>query len=103
MKTRKLPIPDSIHELAKFWDTHDLTDYQAELEAVAGPVFVRGTPIIVHLQSKEAAPVQEIARSKGVSEGELIRTWVLQKLARPKGRGANGNLRRSPKSSRCSH
>jgi len=28
MKTRKLPRTDSIQKLAKFWDTHDLTDFE---------------------------------------------------------------------------
>ena len=80
MTKRKLPTTDSIQELAKFWDRHDLTDFQDELEEVAEPVFVRGTPIKVRLQSSEAKAVQKIAQSKGVSQEELIRQWVLQKL-----------------------
>ncbi len=84
MTKRKLPRTDSIQELAKFWDRHDLTDFQDELEEVAEPVFVRATPIKVRLQSSEAKAVQKIAQSKGVSQEELIRQWVLQKLARRK-------------------
>ncbi len=38
----KLPITDSIEELAEFWDTHDVTDFEEELEEVPHPVFVRG-------------------------------------------------------------
>ncbi len=87
MKTSKLPKTDSIQQLAKFWDTHDLTDFQDELEEVAEPIFVRGIPISVPLQSREAKTVRQIAQSKGVSEAELIREWVLQKLARHKGAG----------------
>jgi hypothetical protein len=87
MKTPKLPRTDSIQELAHFWDTHDLTDFQGELEEVAEPAFVRGTPIQVHLAAAEAQAVQQIAQSKGVSQEELIREWVLQKLARRKGSG----------------
>ncbi len=30
---------DSIQELAHFWDTHDLTDFDTELEVVDEPVF----------------------------------------------------------------
>ncbi len=43
MKESKLPKTDSIQELAEFWDTHDLTDFEDELEEVIEPVFVRGT------------------------------------------------------------
>ena len=84
MTKRKLPTTDSIQELAKFWDRHDLTDFQDELEEIAEPVFVRATPIKVRLQFSEAKAVQKIAQSKGVSQEELIRQWVLQKLERRK-------------------
>jgi len=87
MKKSKLPKTDSIEKLAEFWDTHDLTDFEDELEEVTEPVFVRGAPIKVHLPASEAKAVQQIARSKGVSREELIRQWVLQKLARRKGGG----------------
>ena len=33
MSTNKIPQTDSIHELAQFWDTHDLTDFEEQLEA----------------------------------------------------------------------
>ena len=41
MKKPKLPKTDSIQELARFWDAHDLTDFEDELEEVKEPVFVR--------------------------------------------------------------
>ena len=37
----KIPETDSIRELAAFWDTHDLTDFQDELEEVSESVFSR--------------------------------------------------------------
>ena len=82
MKKSKLPKTDSIQKLAEFWDTHDLTDFEDELEEVAEPVFVRGSAIKVHLQSPEAEAVQQMALAKGVSREELIHAWVLEKLAR---------------------
>ena len=42
MSTSKIPHTDSIEELARFWDHHDLTDFEAELEEVpAETVFER--------------------------------------------------------------
>ena len=41
MKKSKLPKTDSIEILARFWATHDLTDFDDKLEEVAEPVFVR--------------------------------------------------------------
>ena len=82
MSKSKLPTTDSIEKLAEFWDTHDSTDFDDELEEVAEPVFVRGTAIKVPLESLEVEAVEQMARAKGVSREELIRAWVLQKLAR---------------------
>ncbi len=39
MKNQQLPQTDSIQELAHFWDTHDLTDFEDELVEVTEPVF----------------------------------------------------------------
>jgi hypothetical protein len=82
MKKSKLPKTDSIEKLAAFWDAHDLTDFEDELEEVAEPVFVRGADVKVRLESREAEAVEQMAQAEGVSREELIRTWVLEKLAR---------------------
>jgi len=82
MKKSKLPRTDSIQKLAEFWDTHDLTDFEEELEEVAEPVFVRGTAIKVPLDQRQVEAVEQMARAKGVSREELVRAWVLQKIAR---------------------
>ena len=67
---RKLPKPDPIDELARFWDTHDLTDFENDLEQVGEPVFVRtkGTSLSIDLQPAEAHRLTKIARAKGVKE-----------------------------------
>jgi hypothetical protein len=82
MKTRKLFQTDSIEELAKFWDIHDLTDFEDQLEAVTELVFERKpeTVMKIHLQPQEAERVKRIAESKGVDQEALIREWVLEKL-----------------------
>ena len=82
MKKSKLPKTDSIKKLAEFWDTHDLTDFEDELEEVTEPVFVPNAAIKVPLESREVEAVEQMAQAKGVSREELIRVWVRQKLAR---------------------
>jgi hypothetical protein len=37
----KMPKTDSIHELAEFWQRHDVTDFEDELVEVPGLVFQR--------------------------------------------------------------
>ncbi len=80
MSTNKIPQTDSIHELARFWDTNDLTDFEEQLEEVAEPVFERETVVQVHLPTKDAETIESIARSKGLNPGELIRGWIMEKV-----------------------
>ena len=81
VKTQKLPQTDSIQELAQFWDTHDLADFEEELEEVAEPVFERATTVTLRLESAEAVAVKRIAESKGLTDTNLIRQWVLERIA----------------------
>jgi hypothetical protein len=80
MKTQRLPQTDSIQELAHFWDTHDLTDFEDELEEVKEPVFEPATVIPLNLESDEAEAVRKIAEAKGIADAELIRGWVREKI-----------------------
>ena len=80
MKGSKLPKTDSIQELAQFWDTHDLTHFDGELEEVGEPIFESETIVEVHLQPEEAEAIKKVAESKGLGDADLIREWVLEKL-----------------------
>ena len=82
MKGRKLPQIDSIEELARFWDTHDLMEFEEELEEVTEPVFERkpDTVVPLHLQPQELEAVKRVAQARGVAEAALLREWVLEKL-----------------------
>ena len=80
MKTAKIPQIDSIEKLARFWDTHDLTDFDAELTEVCEPVFQPETSVRIRLPSRDAEAIERIAKSKGVASPELIREWVLNKV-----------------------
>jgi len=82
MKTKKMPKIDSIEKLARFWDTHDLTDFEDQLEEVTDPVFHRDPEAVmqIRLQPKELEAVKQIAKTKGVGYTDLIREWVLEKI-----------------------
>jgi len=78
----RIPQMDSIQELAEFWDTHDVTDFEDELEEVTEPVFVRYDQATIRL----ALPLQdwkrlrELAIDKGTTDIALAQEWVLEKL-----------------------
>ena len=82
MKVPKIPHTDSIAELARFWDTHDLTDFEDELEEVPEPVFERRLEetVTIHLPPEEVEAVKRLAQAKGMGHTALIREWVLDKL-----------------------
>jgi predicted DNA binding CopG/RHH family protein len=82
MKGQRLPDTDSIQELARFWDTHDLTDFEPDLEEVGEPVFVRskGASLSVELPRREIQRVKQMAKSKGVKEATMLREWILERL-----------------------
>ena len=81
MNTSKIPQTDSIEELANFWDTHDLTEFETELEEVKDPVFERETLISIPLQPQEIKIVKEMAKVQGIDYPDLIRQWVLEKVS----------------------
>lgn len=78
--TQRIPQTDSIQELATFWDTHDLTDFEDQLEEVTEPVFSQRTVIPLSLELTEVEAVRKIAEAQGVADVELIRGWVREKL-----------------------
>ena len=80
MKDQQLPQTDSIQELAQLWDTHDLPDFENDLEVVTEPVFAPRTAIRLDLESAEAEAVRRLAEAKGIADAELIRGWVREKI-----------------------
>jgi hypothetical protein len=77
----KIPDTDSIRELADFWDTHDVTDFDDQLEEVAEPVFMRArNGVMVPLSGEELTVIRKIAASRGVDEAAIIHEWVREKL-----------------------
>jgi hypothetical protein len=82
IRRQRLPDTDSVEELARFWNHHDLTDFGDDLQEVSEPVFVRakGPSLSIQLQPAEAQHLKKIARSKGVHEATVLREWILERL-----------------------
>ena len=66
----KIPDTDSIRELAEFWDTHDLTAFDDQIEEVHEPVFAGPkSGVTVPLTGDERAAIKKLAASRGVDGG----------------------------------
>ena len=76
----KMPKTDSIQELATFWQRHDLTDFEDELEETPGPVFQRPHLVSVPLSGDEHQAVRDVAAARGIDEVALIHEWIKEKL-----------------------
>ena len=98
--TRPSRIPDfsSIEEEAEWWDTHEITDYLDELRPVTlevsqeirGRVAARANqgdlvpdPLVVELRSEDRAELDRRAREQGVEPGELVQSWIEERLGQP--------------------
>ena len=88
MKTPRLPETDSIEELARFWDTHDLTDFEDQLEEVSQPVFRRKPDVGVNIRlaPAEIKAVERLARSAGHARGHAPRLLGLERQRHFRGR-----------------
>lgn len=81
MSKRTLPNTDSIAELARFWDTYDVTELDDQLEEVTSPVFERRREdVCVSLEPDDLVAVKRIAESRGIEYQALVREWVLEKI-----------------------
>ena len=82
LKTKSIPQIDSIEELARFWDSHDVTDFEDALEEVVEPVFERfdTSVVTIDLPVKELAAIKQIAKERRVEPITLVREWILEKL-----------------------
>lgn len=69
-----------IQALAEFWDTHDLTDFEDQLEEVTEPIFVREGLVQIHLPPVEVEAIKQVAQQRGIDYTDLIREWVLEKI-----------------------
>jgi predicted DNA binding CopG/RHH family protein len=88
MEAACIPSTDSIEELARFWDEHDLTDFEDELQEVTERVFERGNEatVRIRLQRRDLEVVKRLARARGINQATLIQSWVVEKLRTPEPR-----------------
>ncbi|MDQ6603714.1 MAG: BrnA antitoxin family protein [Chloroflexota bacterium] len=85
-------IPDfaTIEEMAEFWDTHDASEYQDELEPVEFEIAkpLKSTWMLsIRLDKETFDALQAIAKPKGLGASTLARMWILEELERVRKNG----------------
>lgn len=83
-KRKREPIPEqfvSFEELANFWDTHDLTDYEDQLQEVDYQVVRKPTrQFVVTLSDELTKALRNATYREGVSIQTLVNLWVQERL-----------------------
>ena len=89
-KKSRIPKFKTYEEEARFWDTHDITDFEDETEDI-DIVFELNKPrdetVILRVQKEIKEQLDKLARSRGLNLSTLVRMWMMEKLQE--------NLRRS--------
>lgn len=78
----KIPRFDSEAQEARFWDTHDSTEFLEELTPVK-VTFPKPKPkvlVSVRIGKPEVALLRRIAARKGLGYGSLLRLWLTERL-----------------------
>ena len=83
-KTNKDTLPetfDTFEEMAEFWDTHDITDYEAYLTPVEATISTQPKhQYLITLSDTLDALLHEVQQKEGVSLNTLINLWIQEKL-----------------------
>ena len=84
MKKSKIPKFKSEEEEARFWDTHDTTEFLDELKEVRNVKFVkpRKRLISVRMDDRQIQSLKQVAETKGIGYLTLIRLWIMERLSR---------------------
>ena len=85
-----IPAFSNYEEEANFWDTHSISDFTEETEAVQ----VRATHglsanVQVRFDPETDHELEAIARERGMKKATLIRTWVLERLRQDRNRNVS--------------
>ncbi len=82
-KKSRIPKFKTYEEEATFWDTHEFTEFEDELEEVE-MIFDLAKPkeetLILRLQKETKEKLEKEAKKKGLSTSSLARLWLTQRL-----------------------
>jgi len=84
-KVKRIPEFESIAEEAKFWDSHDLTDYLAEMKEVKIDFKLKAPKeeiLAIRVQPGLKQSLEKIARTYGINVSTLARLWLIERLRR---------------------
>ena len=78
----EIPGFKTIDEMAGFWDSHDITEFEDQLIEVKEPLFekMKSRIISVKLDSKQYEKLKKIAHQKKLNTLSLVSQWVTRQI-----------------------
>lgn len=82
IKTKsRIPEFKNRQEMAKWWDSHDLADYQDEFKTIKAKFSKNlSSTLNVRLEPKTIEKIRQQAHKKGLGPTTLARMWILEHL-----------------------
>ena len=83
METKmKIPEFKTIEEMARFWDSRDITDFEDQLIEVKEQIFekMKSRIISVKLDSEQYEKLKKIADQKKLNTISLVSQWVTKQI-----------------------
>lgn len=78
---KRIPEFKSREEEAKFWDSHDTTEFEDEFKPVRARFAKNLTEgITIRLDSETLGALRNLAHEKGVGPTTLVRMWLIERL-----------------------
>lgn len=79
-KTSQIPKFNSLQEIADFWDTHSLADYEDATHEVEVSFDPSARRTYVGIEPELLADLKDIARERRVSLQTLVNVWLRQRV-----------------------
>lgn len=78
----RIPKFKTDKEIAEFWDTHSLADFEEELRLAKDIVFVKPERQVISLRldRKIVKSLKSLAAKKGMGYSPLLRMWILERF-----------------------
>lgn len=70
----------SLEELADFWDSHDMADFEAETEAVEMTFDLKARRHYVAIDPDLLNSLRETAQMRGLTTESLVNLWLQERL-----------------------
>ena len=81
---RKIPKFKSEEEERKFWEAHEIVEYEPSLKEVRIRFPKPKKPISLRLERGQIRSLKAVAAQKGIGYQTLIRMWIQERLNREK-------------------